>query len=336
MSAARENLLELINGAWATQAIGTACELGLPDLLAGTAQDAGVLAAAARCDPDAIERLLRALATLGLCREETPGTFALTEAGLWLRRDRDDSLDAWARLSATRLWNNWSGLAESVRTGRSTRSRVQGSEDFRHLNDNAGGAALFNLAMLTYTAPVARAASARLDWSDRGIVVDVGGGAGLLAATILADHAHLRGIVYDLEHAEPAARQTLARAGLRGRCTFESGSFFERVPAGDALLMKSVLHNWDDERAATILGCCAAALAPGGRVVLFERVLARRASDCAAERDDARSDLNMLVGCDGRERTEDAFRALLASAGLAWRRTVNLAAGFSALEAVRA
>jgi hypothetical protein len=100
--------------------------------------------------------------------------------------------------------------------------------------------------------------------------------------------------------------------------------------------MKSVLHNWDDERAATILGCCAAALAPGGRVVLFERVLARRASDCAAERDDARSDLNMLVGCDGRERTEDAFRALLASAGLAWRRTVNLAAGFSALEAVRA
>jgi hypothetical protein len=195
MSAARENLLELINGAWATQAIGTACELGLPDLLAGTAQDAGVLAAAARCDPDAIERLLRALATLGLCREETPGTFALTEAGLWLRRDRDDSLDAWARLSATRLWNNWSGLAESVRTGRSTRSRVQGSEDFRHLNDNAGGAALFNLAMLTYTAPVARAASARLDWSDRGIVVDVGGGAGLLAATILADHAHLRGIV---------------------------------------------------------------------------------------------------------------------------------------------
>jgi hypothetical protein len=181
----RDDLLSVINGAWATQAIGTACELGLPDLLAASPRDAAAVARAANCDADAVQRLLRALATLGLCQEGAGGAFALTEPGQWLRREREGSLDSWARLSATRLWNNWAGLAESVRTGRSTRSRLQGSEDFSHLNDNAASAALFNLAMLAYTQPVARAAAARLDWSRHAVVVDVGGGAGQLAATIL-------------------------------------------------------------------------------------------------------------------------------------------------------
>lgn len=333
MMGTREHLLSLINGAWATQAIGAACELELPDRLADSPLDAATLASRANADPDAIARLLRALVTLGLCRESAQGCFALTESGQWLRRGSEGSLDAWARLSATHLWSNWGDLAECVRTGRSTRSRVRRAEDFTHLNGNADGAALFNTAMLAYTLPVARAAAAALDWRDTRRVVDVGGGAGLLAATIVGAHPHLRGIVFDLDHAEPAARQTIDRAGLQGRCAFASGSFFERVPEGDALLLKSVVHNWGDERAARILSRCAQALAPGGRVLLFERVLSARAGDSAPDRDAARADLNMLVGCDGRERTEGGFRELLASAGLELGRVVPLAEGFSALEA---
>ena len=331
----RDAVLALINGAWATQAIGVACELGLPDLLAQAPRDAAAIASQAHAHLDATRRLLNALVSLGICEARPDGTFALAEDGEWLRRAGDDSLDAWARLSATRLWRNWGGLADSVRTGRSTRSRVQASEDFTHLDANAEAADTFNAAMLAYTRPVARAAACRLDWSGVGTLVDVGGGVGELAATILARYPSMRGIVYDLRHAATAATRHLERAGLSSRCDFVAGSFFESVPAGDACILKSVVHNWDDERAAVVLARCAEALAPGARVVLLERLLPEHPGSNAEDREHARSDLNMLVGCDGRERTEEDFRALLEAAGLAWHGATPLVQGFSALEARR-
>ncbi|HEX5128935.1 MAG TPA: methyltransferase, partial [Usitatibacter sp.] len=194
---------------------------------------------------------------------------------------------------------------------------------------------LFNAAMLAYTRPVARETARKLDWQGVGLIVDVGGGVGELAAAVLRAQPAMRGIVYDLRHAAAAAASHLERAGLSARCEFVTGSFFESVPAADACLLKSVLHNWDDERAAAILERCAAALGPGGRVVLVERVLPERPASAEDDRDQARSDLNMLVGCDGRERTEAEFRALLEGAGLAWHGATPLVLGFSALVALR-
>jgi SAM-dependent methyltransferase len=94
-----------------------------------------------------------------------------------------------------------------------------------------------------------------------------------------------------------------------------AGSFFEAVPHGaDAYLLKSVLHNWDDERAVAILRTCAAAMRPGARIVLFERIVPERLTASPGDQDVARSDLNMLVGCGGRERTAAQFRELLGKA----------------------
>jgi hypothetical protein len=336
MMGSRDDVLALINGAWTTQAIGVACEMGLPDLLAAQPAAASDLANRLDANADALLRLLRALATLDLCEERADGAFALSAAGEWLRRANEGSLDAWARLSATRLWGNWSGLGESVRTGRSTRSRVLGAEDFGHLERNAAGAEVFNAAMLAYTRPVARAAATQLDWSSIETIVDVGGGTGELAAAMLRAHPSMRGIVYDLAHARHAAEPHLAQAGIAHRCTFVVGSFFEYVPGADACLLKSVTHNWDDERAVAILRRCREAIPPDGRVVLLERVLPARRGTTAQDREGARSDLNMLVGCDGRERTEQGFAEILAAARLALRAVTPLAEGFSALEARRA
>jgi SAM-dependent methyltransferase len=333
MTTSREELLGLINASWTTQAIGAACELGLPDLLLEGSRDAAAVARLLQADPDAVRRLLRALATLGICVERPGGGFGLAPAGKYLCREREDSLDAWARMSATRLWGNWAGLCDSVRSGRSTRSRVQDVDDFSHLDRNGPGADLFNAAMLAYTLPVAHAAARRLDWNGVATLVDVGGGMGELAAAILSEHPGMRGIVYDLDHARRAAIPHLERAGVGDRCEFAAGSFFDSVPAADACLLKSVLHNWDDERALAILRRCAEALRPGGRVVLFERVIAERPGSSRHDREGARSDLNMLVGCDGRERTEAAFGELLAAASLSLRATIPLVEGFSALEA---
>lgn len=333
---ARERILEMVNAAWTTQAIGTACELGLPDLLAPAPSSSAEIAAVAGADPDAVHRLLRALASLGLTEEREEGVFALTAEGALLSRSAPQSLGAWAAMNARRMWANWGELGHSVRTGRSARLRLQGVDDFSFLERDPAAALQFHHAMVELSRPVAVAAARTLDWSGTRTLVDVGGGAGALAATILAHHRHLEGIVLDLPHALDAARAQFRAAGVEGRCEARAGDFFAAVPNGaDTYLLKSVLHDWDDTRALAILERCAEAMAPGARVVVLERIVPERLSSSPVDRDIARSDLNMLVGCGGRERTQRQFRALLGAAGLRVASVTPLTADFSALVAER-
>lgn len=331
----RERVLELANAAWTTQVLGAACELGLPDHLAAGTAEATALAVRSGADADAIHRLLRAMAALGLCREEADGRFSPTPEGALLASGHPGSLGAWSRMSARRLWRNWGELAESVRSGRSARARHEDADDFTFFDRDPDGAAEFNRAMVDLSRPVALATARELDWGGVGRIVDVGGGAGVLAAMVLAHHPSMTGVVFDLPHAVPAALRLMEEAGVAIRAEVRSGSFFDAVPAGaDAYLLKSVLHNWGDEPALRILRRCAEAMAPGGRVVLVERLLPDRVTDGRVDREAVRSDLNMLVGCGGRERTRVQFEALVAAAGLNLRYVQPLAGGFYALVAV--
>ncbi len=333
---ARERVLGMMNAAWTTQAIGTACELGLPDFMAGGAATSAEVAARAGANADAVHRLLRALVSLGLCSEQDGGRFVLTSDGAVLASHAPDSLGAWARLSKRRIWENWSELAASVRTGESARLRLRGSDDFSDLARHAGDAAAFHAAMVDLTRPVARAAARDLDWSGVNTVLDVGGGAGIFAVAVLERHPGMHGVVFDLAHALAPARELIDAAGMGGRCEFVAGDFFAAIPLGaDAYVLKSVLHDWDDARALVILTRCAEAMGPGARALIVERILPERLSPCDADRDVARSDLNMLVGCGGRERTEAQFRELVEAAGLRVRHSQPLVAGLGILVATR-
>ena len=120
------------------------------------------------------------------------------------------------------------------------------------------------------------------------------------------------------------------------RCELATGSFFDAVPSGaDAYLLKSILHDWDDERCATILGNCRDAMRPNARLFVIERMMARKLSTSPVDQQCARSDLNMLVGPGGQERTEAGYRAMLPADGLKPLRVRPLTDGFSVLEAAR-
>jgi hypothetical protein len=97
--------------------------------------------------------------------------------------------------------------------------------------------------------------------------------------------------------------------------------------------MKSILHNWDDARSLEILAQCRRAISGGARLILVERVMPGTLRGEAAERPIARSDLNMLVGFSGRERTLDGFAMLLAKRGFRVHACSTLALGYSLIEA---
>ena len=329
----RAGLLALINGCWTTQAIVAGTELGIAPLLAAAPREGAALAEATGCHAPSLLRLLHAWISLGLCTLRDDGCFALTPLGRWLDPAETDSLDAWARLRALR-WNEWGEFTESVRSGESFQKRHAGRNDFARL-EGTPHAALFHRAMVGLTRRVALGVAGAVEFAGSEALVDIGGGSGELLAALVARWPAMHGVVLDLAHARDSAIAHLAARGLGDRCAFEAGSFFDSWPRGDVYLLKSVLHNWDDERVATLLRLGRDAMELSARMLIVERLLPERWADTADDRAAAASDLNMLVTLSGRERTEAQFRALLAAAGLRVDRVVSVGAGFHVIEARR-
>jgi hypothetical protein len=100
-------LLEMIEGKWMTQAIGVAAELGIADLLRKERPDAAALAAATGCDGVALDRLMRALVSLSICRQEHDHSYALTPMGALLTDETPGSLRSWAIWNAKYHWPTW-------------------------------------------------------------------------------------------------------------------------------------------------------------------------------------------------------------------------------------
>jgi SAM-dependent methyltransferase len=319
---------------WMSQATYVAVQLRIPELLAEGPKTSAELAEASGSHAPSLYRLLRALTTLDLCHECEDGTFELTPMGALLRSDAPNSLRSWAIFVGGPQWPLWGHLLHSVRTGETARKHLSGTKDFQHLALDADLATLFNQAMVELTRLVAQDVARGYSFAGMTRILDVGGGYGQLLATILQANPAARGVLFDMDHARDAGQRHLEALGLAQRCEIITGSFFESVPGpADAILLKSILHDWGDDQSRAILENCRRALAEGGKLLIIERLMPERLENTPAHHAIARSDLNMLVGPGGRERTEAEFRALLASAGLHASRVIPTASGLAIIEA---
>jgi O-methyltransferase domain/Dimerisation domain len=337
MSTDRGTLMSMLFGYFPPQVLHVAVRLGLADQLAGGPRSAGDLAVATECHPEALRRLLRALVVIGVLEQpepDAPELFALTAAGRLLRADDPASMRNYVLLfCGEQVWQSWGDLEYSVRTGRSAWERRYGPP-FGPGFMTPEFSAVFHAAMAEGTRRVTPAVVAAGGFERFGTVADLGGGHGALLAAILAAHPGLRGILLDLPQALEGAADALQAAGVADRCDIVPGDFFTAVPGGaDAYLLKSVIHDWDDERAGAILASIRAAMPPEAALVLVEPVL----SDQPSQEDlfsVSYSDLNMLVCTSGRERTAAEFGGLLAAAGFAVRRIAPCPpTGYSLIEA---
>jgi hypothetical protein len=305
----------LIGGYRVSQAIYVAAALNIPDLLAQGPRTSDELAQATGTHAGALYRVLRLLAGVGLCEEVAPHLFGLTSLGAALRADVPGSLRSMALMHLDSWkWEPWGHLLDSVRTGQTAFEQVRGVEVFAYLEEHPETARLFQEAMTGNTARSGRALTQAYDFSGVGHLVDVGGGRGLLLATILREHPAMRGVLFDRPSVVDAARETLEVAGVADRCEIVGGDFFEAVPAGgDAYVLRQVLHDWDDAHAAQILAYCRRAMGgTSGKLLVVEAAIA---SDYRQALPVLLLDLEMLVNFGGLQRTEDEYQALFAQAG---------------------
>lgn len=308
-------MFQLIIGKWVSQSIAAAAELGMADLLAHGSRGVEELAAATKTDADSLYRLLRGLSSVAVFAEDDDGKFRNTPLSDTLRRDQPGSIRGFARLQGMEMaWRAWGELAYSVRTGRPAFDYVAGSPTFEYIGSRPDQAEIVNEAMTSLSELSSGAIVEAYDFAKAGVVVDVGGGQGLLLATILHAHPHLKGILYELPHAVDGAARLLTERGLRDRAQVIAGNALERVvPGGDVYLVKHIIHDWDDERALIFRRNVPAVLPSGGRLLVIEAVLGSPGQPHFAKL----LDLEMLImSAGGRERTLEEYRRLFAAVGV--------------------
>ena len=115
-------LFDLIQSHRVTAVIYVAAKLGLAELLRDGPQTPGALAKATGADERSLGRLLTALSTIGLCSRTGEGGYALTEVGACLDGEAERSFKGWTILEAEMLSKSWSGMLESVMTGKTARN----------------------------------------------------------------------------------------------------------------------------------------------------------------------------------------------------------------------
>jgi SAM-dependent methyltransferase len=325
-------VLEMMLAQWNAAAISAVAKLGIADQLVSGPKTTQELASLLNLHEDSLYRVLRALAGVGIFHEGENRTFSQTPLSDVLRTNAKQSL----RYAATMMIDDWQyrgvqGICTTIENGRPAVANVLGAGLFEYLRAHPEEAFNFNRGMTDLSSGEAPAVVATYDFSGFERIVDVAGGAGGLLAEILASTQKLRGTLFDQPSVIQQAKSDALLAPFSDRCELVGGDFFEAVPAGaDAYIMKHIIHDWDDERAAKILANCRRAMKPGGKLLVVDRVIG------PPNAPDPKKffDVAMMLMPGGRERSEPEWKALYAAAGFRVTRILPTPVPHSIIEGV--
>ncbi|GAA4577398.1 methyltransferase [Planotetraspora kaengkrachanensis] len=355
MSAGRESaegpqvltMTRLLAGFQLSQALYVVARLDLATALLAGPRSVDDLAACLECDAGMLRRLLRDLAGLGVFADEGDDVYSVTPLGATLARGVAGSVRDLALSWMETHYAPFAGLVDTVRTGVPAATAYYGRPFFDWLSGEPEQGRRFTGAMADVTAALKADLLRNYRLPEGATVVDVGGADGSVSAQLIGDEPGRRAVVFDLPHVVAEVRastrasiqasiQASIRAetgdGTAGRAEFVAGDFFESVPTADVYLLSAILHDWDDEACARILGNIAAAARAGARLVVIEMVLPEDGNEPHLARG---TDLIMMAMLTGRERTPREYASLLSRAGFTFDRVVPGPSGnpYSVVEA---
>jgi O-methyltransferase domain len=325
-------LLRLLAGKHITYSLSAVARLGIADHIDNEPVPVAELAAKVGAHAPSLYRVMRMLASIDVFEENRNQSFSHTAISELLKTEVPGSL----RYMATFWGDPWSARAfedmtHILRTGEDGVTKAYGKNVFEVLADEPAQAENFHRGMVNVSALVGGAVTEAYDFSGFTRIADIGGGHGMLLASILRKYPHLEGVLYDLPEVVAGAPQAEYLSDMKGRVRIEAGSFFQRIPRGcDAYVLKHILHDWSDGDCRIILKLIREQLPAHGRVLLCEMVVPDETGPAAAKM----FDIEMLVVIfGGKERTAEEFSRLFRSAGLELRRIVPTESPLCVLEA---
>ncbi len=332
-------VLQMVTAAWVSKTISEITRLNIPDLLsqygAKTAlqltREHGVQA-----KPEFLERALRACASVGIFTENHSGAFGPTRFSEVLTSTSENSVKKFTELVGGSWWRAWSGLGDALISGKPQAKTQLGMEYWDYCNAHPQEMEDFAEAMKATSVSSIKGILERCDFSTTKTLVDIAGGFGHLALSLLGKYKNMQGIVLEIPKLVPLAKKNLAThdRDLLSRLEYVAGDMFEEVPPADTYIMKFIIHDWNDEQCLRILKNCHASMEGNGRIICVDSVLAPMGDT------DNRGkflDINMMVLIPGKERTEKQWYELFDRAGFKIRSIVSTEDNFgtSIIEGVK-
>ncbi len=316
-------VIDLIFGRWRSQILYTGVKLGVFDALASGPKSAVRVASELGVDAGMLYRLMRALGSLELLKEDNNRTFSLTPMGELLRRDHSHTLRGMALWEEGPLtYSAWKHLPDLIKEGKQEGFiREFGRPLFEYLSQNPSHGEVFNEAMSSYSSmdnTLVLEALEHYDFSSISHLCDVGGGHGSTLCSLLAKHPHLKGTVLDLPSVIANKELLWAdKMGVGDRCTYVPGDMFREVPPADAYMVKRVIHGWNDEECLQILSTIHRAAPQNGKVFIIEAVVPGPDTPHFSKL----FDIHVIIMSTGKERTLEEYAGLLEGAGWTYRQT---------------
>jgi predicted O-methyltransferase YrrM len=289
----------------------TAIEL---DIFTAVGQGSTAAQVAARChaDPRAAEMLLNVLAA---CELLTKQGDVFRNTALSAEHLAGPARMAWMHM--VHLWESWSTLTDAVRKGTTTLDPNFGSRTGEWTE-------AFIAAMHRNAAERAPRVVQAVGTAGVRRMLDVGGGSGAYSIAFAQAAPGLQADLVDQEPVTRIARRHIAEAGLTGRVQLRVGDLRNGAlgQGYDLVLLSAICHMLGEEENRDLILRCAAACAPGGRVVIQDFILndAKTAPKFAAM-----FSLNMLVGtARGSDYSESEYAQWMQAAGLGGVRRVPM------------
>jgi len=325
-----EQIMQLTTGHWISQMVFAFVENKMADAFENKAKTAEEIATKCGLEIDSTYRLLRALATVGIVKQDVQNhqLFELTETGTFLTQSHPMSMASKVLLEAGATHvQMWTHLSQYLKTGEHAPSKVFGLDNyFAIFESKPDYVDIFSNAMSSYTNDEVQMIHAMetLDFSGIKTMVDVGGSFGVLISAILEKNPEMKGTLFDLESVVSMVEAT-------NQLEVIGGDFFTSVPSDkDAYFLKHILHDWDDETCLKILKNIVDVMKHSSKIFIGEFGPVPNPNEPHLSKF---FDLHMMIVLNGKERTMDEWTNLLKKAGL---KINNLHQSFGPLSVIEA
>jgi hypothetical protein len=300
--------------------------MAVADAIDDQPQSTEALAKATGTQPQALGRVLRLLASVGIF-EYKDGKWQHTEASRFLRSDHPGSLRDYVRmLGLPSFWDAFVDLDHSLRTGEAAFVKRHPQGAFAYLAEHPEESRIFNASMASKSHRDIAAILPAYDFSRFSTIADIAGGRGHLVRAILKNSPNARGILFDQPHV--VAEVTPDEAG---KLTVIGGDFFaDPMPTADAYMLMNIIHDWADAESIKILSAIRRDMPSHARVLLIETVVPPTPGPHLSKE----LDICMMALPGGMERTREEYASLAAKAGLRFQLMVETMSPYSILEFV--
>lgn len=295
-------------------------ESAVADALGEEPATAATLAEATGLHAQALSRLLNLLAAHGIF-DQRDGRFAHNTASRMLRTDHPGSVRSPIRLLGLPIiWKAVQNLDQAIKTG-----MVNPHEFWNGLEASSHASQIFNDAMTAKASAQIVATVAAYDFTQFGLIGDIGGGKGHLLRAILTASRTSKGVLFDLPHVIGSAASMAS-----DRVTLCPGDFFrDELPACDAYLLMEVIHDWADEESRMILKAVRRAAPGHAKLLLIEALMPNEPGPSSTKT----MDILMLSLFGGSQRTSAEYQTLLVDSSFRLERIIDIGAGVSIVEA---